>query len=115
MLQASNGFILLSIINADGTISRYKARLISQGFTQQEGIDFSNTFSLVAKLTTVKLLLALAAVFGWNLAQMDVSNAFFHSELDEAIYMSPFGLHTSSWHRLTTKSCLPFEEINLWF
>lgn len=87
--------------NANGTIARYKARLVVQGFTQQKGIDFSDTFFPVVKLFIVKLLLALAAAFGWNLAQMDVSHAFLHSTLDEEIYKPPIGIHTGSWRRLT--------------
>ena len=57
---------------SDGTIERYKARLIAKGFTQREGINYKETFALVAKLTTVCCLLSVAALQDWSLYQMDV-------------------------------------------
>ena len=61
--------------HADGTIERYKARLVVLGNTQVEGEDFHETFAPVAKMTTVRCLLSIAISKGWELHQMDVHNA----------------------------------------
>lgn len=73
---------------SDGTIEIYKARVVVQGGRRRYGVDYQETFAPIAKMTTVRTLLAAVAMKGWHTCQMDVSNAFLHGDLDEEVYMT---------------------------
>jgi hypothetical protein len=72
---------------SDGSVERHKARLVSKGFSQVEGIDYNETFAPVAKMNSICLVLALAASHKWEVHQMDVKSSFLHGDLKEKIYM----------------------------
>jgi hypothetical protein len=71
----------------DGTIEKYKARLVAKGFTQKKEEDYFDTCSLVARLPTIRVLLAPAAAYKLLVHQMDVKTTFLNGELEEEIYM----------------------------
>nr|GEV99225.1 ribonuclease H-like domain-containing protein [Tanacetum cinerariifolium] len=73
--------------NADGSINRYKARLVANGSSQLTGIDVDETFSLVVKPTTIRTVLSLAISRHWPVHQLDVNNAFLNGYLSKTVYM----------------------------
>ena len=70
-----------------GAVTKYKARLVAQGFVQQEGIDFDDAFAPVARMESVRVLLALAAQEGWRVHHMDIKLAFLNGDLKEEVYV----------------------------
>lgn len=74
--------------NSDGSVARYKARLVAQGFHQQADLDYTETFNPVVKPTTIRVILTMALARGWSLRQVDINNAFLHGFLDEKVFMS---------------------------
>lgn len=69
--------------NLNGSIARYKACLVAKGYDQVEGVDYFESFSLVAKLVTVHLFISIAPAHSWPLYQLDINNVFLHGFLDE--------------------------------
>src|SRR5262249_53882932 len=71
----------------DGIVDRLKACLVAKGYTQIYGIDYYDTFSPVAKITSACLVISLTATHHWPLHQLDIKNAFLHGDLEEEVYM----------------------------
>ena len=72
---------------ADDSIEKYKARFVAQGFSKKEGIDYEETFAPVAKYTSIRSVLSLAAVMKWKIHQMDVKIAFLNGVVEEEVYV----------------------------
>ncbi|GJZ24565.1 calcineurin B-like protein 4 [Tanacetum coccineum] len=88
---------------ADGTIDKYKARLVIKGFRQLEGLDYFDTYSLVTRITSIRMILAIAALRNLEVYQIDVKKAFLNGDLEEEIYMNqPEGFMASG---LESKVC----------
>ncbi|GJY60221.1 ribonuclease H-like domain-containing protein [Tanacetum coccineum] len=82
----------IALIRSDGSLSRYKACLVATGRSQQHGIDYDETFSLVVKPATIHTILSLTVSRDWPIHQIDVKNAFLHGHLSETVYMhQPLG------------------------
>lgn len=95
--------------NADGSIEKYKARFVARGFFQKEGIDYEETFAPVARYTSIRSTIAIAAAKGWELHQMDVKTAFLNGVIEEEVYIEqPEGyvIHKRDSHVCRLKKAL---------
>ena len=83
--------------NTDGTIARFKARLVAQGFTQKHNVDYDETYAPVGTYTALRILIALAAFYDWDIRQIDISTAFLHGRLKHKIFMrAPNNIHVQN-------------------
>jgi hypothetical protein len=83
---------------ADGSIEKYKARFVARGFSQKEGIDYEEIFAPVARYTSIRTIIALAAKMKWKLHQMDVKTAFLNGVIEEEVYIEkPQGFEVEDW------------------
>ena len=80
-------WVLKKKLKVDGSLDKYKAKLVAKGFTQQPGIDFVDTYSPVAKFTSIRILMSVVAKMDLELHQLNVKMAFLNGELKEDIYM----------------------------
>nr|GEU63389.1 protein SYM-1 like [Tanacetum cinerariifolium] len=96
--------------HADGTLSRYKARLVANGSSRQLGVDFDETFSLIVKPATIRTILSLVMSRKWLIHQLDIKNAFLNGDLSETVYMHhpPSFVDARGPHFAALKRILPY-------
>jgi hypothetical protein len=81
-----------------GVVTRNKARLVAKGYSQVEGLDFGETYAPVARLESIRMLLAYATYHGFKLYQMDVKSAFLNGPIKEEVYVEqPLGFEDSEY------------------
>ena len=96
----------------DGRIDKHKARLVARDFTQVHGIDYKEIYSVVVKLNSIKVLLALATQYNLEILQLDVKTTFLNGFLEESIYMIiPQGLPPSDNQNMVCKLLRPLSGL----
>ena len=80
-------WVFTAKVNPDGSIARLKARLVVKGYVQTYGVDYSDKFSPIAKMASVRPFISLATTYNWDLHQLDIKNVFLHGDLQEEVYM----------------------------
>lgn len=88
---AGSRWVYKTKLKADGSVERFKARLITKGYNQIEEVDFDDTFSPMIKATTISIVLVISMTLHWPIKQLDVKNAFLHGDLIERVFMEHLG------------------------
>ena len=97
--------------NPDGSITRLKVSLVAKGYAQTYGVDYSDTFSPVAKLISFRLFISLVASYDWDLHQLDIKNAFLHGDVQEEVYIEQPPMFVAQGEIGKVSS----SEISIWF
>jgi hypothetical protein len=85
----------------DGSVEKFKERFVAKGFSQKEGIDCDETFSPIARYTSIQVIILLASVLGWKLHQMDVKKTFLNGKIEQEVFLEQldgFVLHNKDTH-----------------
>ncbi|GJZ06751.1 integrase, catalytic region, zinc finger, CCHC-type containing protein [Tanacetum coccineum] len=107
----STEWVFKNKLDENGVVSRNKARLVEQGYKQQEGIDFDETYALVARLESIRNFLAYACANDFKLFQMDVKSAFLNGFINEEVYVSQPPMFRPSVHRIRSSRTRSFSEL----
>ena len=94
---------------ADGSIEKFKARFVARGFSQVEGVDYEDTFTPVARYTSIRSIISIVAEMGWKIHQMDVKTAFLNGFIQEEVYIEQpqgFEVHGKESHVCRLKKTL---------
>ena len=93
----------------DGSIEKFKARFVARGFSQVEGVDYEETFAPMARYTSIRSIISIAAKMGWKIHQMDVKTAFLNGFIQEEVYIEQpqsFEVHGKESHVCRLKKAL---------
>ncbi len=105
-----NKWVFKQKLGCDGMVETYKARLVAKGFRQRQGIDYEDTFSPVAMLKSIRILLTIAAYYDYMIWQMDVKTAFLNGYIEENIFMEqPRGFESKDGSKN-----MQAQKIHLW-
>lgn len=104
--------VLRNKYGADGHLRRRKARIVAKGFTQRPGVDFFETFAPVARLSSLRLLVALAAKFNLRISQLDIETAYLNGKMDTEVFMEQPELLGEMLRRIASADANP--EFSSW-